>query len=186
MEIRMSPRERALFELIIRRSKGYLEFGSGGSTVLVRQCMKGVIYSVDSAMEWLDFVSNAIGHDPLIYLHAVDLGPTVEWGYPASDAYRDRYPNYYSTIWNFVDVDSIDCVLVDGRFRAACFARAALSVNPDTVMIVHDYRSRPHYHVVETLADVVAEVEDLTLFTLKPDCRSNAEALIGSHGFDPA
>ena len=61
-----------------------------------------------------------------------------------------------------------DVYLIDGRFRVACFCQALLRAGPEARLMIHDYRSRPHYHPIETVAVPVAETEDLTVFTRRP------------------
>jgi len=47
-------------------------------------------------------------------------------------------------------------VLIDGRFRVACFLCTVMHTSPDTVIIFDDYADRPPDHVVE---EVIAPVE---------------------------
>ena len=51
---------------------------------------------------------------------------------------------------------SPDVVLIDGRFRVACFLYALIHTKPGTVIIFDDYADRPEYHVVE---EVISPVE---------------------------
>ncbi|MAO75600.1 MAG: hypothetical protein CL699_04770, partial [Chloroflexi bacterium] len=54
---------------------------------------------------------------------------------------------YTSSIWN--RAEKPDVVLIDGRFRVACFLKSLLHAPPNTVILFDDYINRPHYHVVE-------------------------------------
>jgi len=40
-------------------------------------------------------------------------------------------------------------ILIDGRFRVACFLASLLLAKPGTIILFDDYVNRPHYHVVE-------------------------------------
>jgi len=42
-----------------------------------------------------------------------------------------------------------DLVLIDGRFRVACFLHSLLAAEPGTPILFDDYSNRPHYHLVE-------------------------------------
>ena len=42
-----------------------------------------------------------------------------------------------------------ELVLIDGRFRVACFLFSLINGSPGTKIIFDDYVNRPHYHVVE-------------------------------------
>lgn len=167
MQIRMTEKEADLFRAFVTRSKGYFEFGIGGSTVFAASVVAGPVIAVDSDRTWIDTVTASLvpSAHPRRLLHA-DIGPTGEWGYPASSEHSDRFPLYARAI---LDVsEEIDLCLVDGRFRVACFLQALRHLRGDAVIGIHDYRSRAQYHVVEAFARVVAEAEDLSLFLRRP------------------
>src|SRR4051812_3128434 len=98
MNVAMTRPEAVLFESFLRASRNYLEFGSGGSTVMASQNVKERIVSVNSSREWLDKVAAAVtnlpGKKPELILRHVDIGPTKEWGYPTSAEARSRWPAY--------------------------------------------------------------------------------------------
>ena len=62
-------------------------------------------------------------------------------------------------------------VLVDGRFRVACFLKMLKSMAPQdlnsTQILIHDYE-RPEYHVIEEFAELVGRRGRLALFHPKP------------------
>lgn len=181
----MSAAERALFVETLGHARGYLEFGAGGSTLLAHSIVPGAIYTVDSSRDWLCTVASHIsGRARMKLLHA-DIGPTGAWGFPLSIESHARFPNYHSGVWPEVDADAIDVVLIDGRFRVACLAAAVRHLRRDTLLMIHDYRSRPCYRAVEEIADIVAEQEDLTVFRAKATAASQADSVLGSYAFDP-
>ena len=47
-----------------------------------------------------------------------------------------------------------DVVLIDGRFRVACFLTSLLKSKVGAVIIFDDYSDRNHYHVVEEFVEV--------------------------------
>lgn len=102
-----------------------LEYGSGGSTVLASEIPNKVIYSVESDKEWASYIESYISQSPLTksvpLLHYVDIGPTKKWGHPKDDREWRRYYLYPSSIWRHHAFDNPDLILIDGRFRAACF-----------------------------------------------------------------
>ena len=64
-------------------------------------------------------------------------------------------------------------VLVDGRFRVACFLKMLKSMAPEdlkrTQILIHDYGGQ-EYHVIEEFAELVEVHERLALFHgKKPD-----------------
>jgi hypothetical protein len=82
-------------------------------------------------------------------LHHVDLGPVGEWGRPTSYARRERFGDYFEYIWQ--GERAPDVVLIDGRFRVACFLTSVLRSAPETSLIFDDYVNRPYYHIVEEI-----------------------------------
>ena len=168
MEPHMTDSERSLFESILRRAGSFMEFGAGGSTVLADKLVRGPVYSVESDRDWIAKVrSLAVEGDYERRFIFADIGPTGRWGRPLKGHGEVDYLNYHNNIW--VDIDrSFDAYLIDGRFRVACFCQALLRAGPQARLMIHDYRSRPHYHPIEEVAVPVAETEDLTVFTRRP------------------
>lgn len=201
MDVMMSAREQELFKAFLSRSKGYFEFGIGGSTVLAGRMVDGPVVAVDSDPAWIETASTTLraSAHPRRLVH-VDIGPVGTFGMPASEAHRDRFPLYSAAIRGIAE--PIDLCLVDGRFRVACALQALLALPPDGVLGLHDYRNRPQYHVIEHFARPVAEAETLTFFLPRPETerrslsailkgrpsrmRRRIEALLKTYAFNPA
>ena len=64
-----------------------------------------------------------------------------------------------------------DVYFVDGRFRVACVCAAFLHASKlgrtDVSVLMHDYRERPEYHVVQEFADIVEHSRNKNLVLLK-------------------
>ena len=64
-----------------------------------------------------------------------------------------------------------DVVLIDGRFRIECALKllSAGHINAESVVMIHDYRERAQYHVVEEFFDRIREddTKDLGIFVMK-------------------
>ena len=52
----MTENEQKLFKEYIRNAKIYLEFGSGGSTIVALNSVEGKIYSVESSKDWIETI----------------------------------------------------------------------------------------------------------------------------------
>lgn len=164
LKLRMSKAEANLFSAFVGRSKGYFEFGSGGSTVYAASVVQGPLYSIDSAQDWTDKVKEALEPSEFTrVVRSVDIGPTGAWGKPVSDEDRHLFPSYHEAV-RTVDPKEIDLCFVDGRFRVACFLQALNFLSRDTIFGMHDYRTRNKYHVVERFARPIAEAENITFF----------------------
>ena len=171
MRPHMTEREIELFNSLLGRSEQYLEFGCGGSTYCASQCVRGSIVSVDSSSGWLEKVSAACAaaecpvKPKMVH---VDIGPTGAWGVPTDTGTRSRWPAYYESVWTVSGAYESDLVLVDGRFRVACFVKTLMNCRPDAVIMMHDFASRSHYHAVNQVAREIARMDDLSIFIPLP------------------
>jgi len=66
---------------------------------------------------------------------------------PGLADHRSRFCSYVASPWRHQVKP--DLVLIDGRFRVACFLHSLLNAEPGTRIIFDDYNNRPHYHLVE-------------------------------------
>lgn len=158
-DISRSPHMEAEGLAVLREQlsacRSYLEYGAGGSTVLAAAMGVGSILSVESDSGFLDAVREAARGEPgadAIVAHPVDVGPTADWGNPVDPSCARRWPDYPGSVWQRIasgEVESPDLVLIDGRFRVACFLATAMRARPGTVILFDDYVDREHYHVVE-------------------------------------
>jgi len=167
---RMSKAEVILFEKYVEKSTRYFEFGTGGSTKLVAR--KGIpVFGVESDKFWVDKLYKEVGE--LCKVDYIDIGPTREWGYPVNDTHKEKFSYYSDAINNHAE--GFDFVLIDGRFRVACTLSAIKhtlmtigEVNA-TQIFIHDFWSRPGYHIVLEFLDVIEKSEDAGVFSIKSD-----------------
>jgi hypothetical protein len=177
----MSEEETALFLSFVRNSRHYVEFGTGGSTVLASNHVRHSILSVDSSQTWLDKVGAACGTcQTTPELMLANIGPTGDWGFPTDGSTKSCWPDYHSAIWKYEQSSDADLYLVDGRFRVACFAQIVLHCKPTAIIGFHDFSSRPDYHCVREIAQEIATTGDLSFFLPLPR-RDAAEAILQSH-----
>jgi hypothetical protein len=139
----------------LSESSCFMEYGAGGSTVLAGELGVSTVYSVESDRGFLDAVKGAVAETasgPTLIDHYVDIGPTAEWGNPKDSSKAANWPLYASSIWcRILEGGSAqpDLVLIDGRFRVACFLATLHFSKPGTTILFDDYHDRPNYHVVE-------------------------------------
>ncbi|GAB5536881.1 MAG: hypothetical protein Rubg2KO_31300 [Rubricoccaceae bacterium] len=167
----------ALFTSCVSDADVYGEYGCGKSTVWVSRHADCDMVSVDTSREWIGRVQSMLGSSSrqrrLVH---VDLGEIGRWGTPVSYAQRHRIIEYVSAPWSD-ESRKPDVVLIDGRFRIACFLYSLLHSSPGCVIIIDDYSDRPHYHVVEEFCAVSRRVGRQVMF-VTPDSinRSDIEA----------
>jgi hypothetical protein len=177
----MSPEEKALFDKRVKNSRYYLEFGMGGSTFRVLQKSEAKVYAIDSSTEWISLmreyrqIRNMEKKGRLSLFH-VDIGPTRVWGRPINEDHKEKFPDYSSQIFNLIDKNKVDTVLIDGRFRVACALKTILECyqNENLQIIIHDFWNREEYHVVLKYLDSIAKADSLGVFNIKSDIDLNA------------
>jgi hypothetical protein len=166
----MSVAETACLLRFLTPSQRYLEFGSGGSTVLAARIGVPRLYSVESDRLWAEAVSNtSLIKDRVeagnYRIRRVDTGETKEWGFPAKDSEAIKWSDYSLSIWAELTYVP-DFVLVDGRFRVSCALQSIARCADDTVIAIHDFE-RDHYQVILRHVEVVERVERLIVLRRK-------------------
>ncbi len=173
------------------RARHYLEYGVGGSTLLAAQSSLQSIKAIDSHRDWIEKVNASIlsaSHTGDIRLILVELGKTSDWGYPADESMIKSWPLYYTTPWTtYTEQDiSPDLILIDGRFRVACFLHSLLQCKPGTRILWDDYRDRVEYHAIEQVLRPIGLVDDMAIFSVSADFnRALALRVLFEHLFNP-
>lgn len=171
----MTAAEEACLRRHLSMARYYLEFGAGGSTLAAVEAGVPRIASVESDPRWLARLRADPGiadaeQAGRLLLHHGDIGPAIgRFGRPGSDEHRDRWPNYYTTIWNHVAGELLDLVLIDGRFRVASALSTLIRCRADTLLMIHDLWNRPAYHPLLPYLDWVESVDSLGVFRPR-DC----------------
>lgn len=151
------------------RAGTILEYGGGGSTMIAagQGCRTFV---VESDKVWAESLRAALtrdGHSGVDVVYA-DIGATVAWGRPKDGSGFARYHRYALSVWDAPDFVAPDVVLIDGRFRRACFAATVLRATRPVTVLFDDYTDRPNYHDVERLFPVVQTVGRMAVFHVTP------------------
>ena len=170
-ELTFSPEIIDFLEAQYSRAEGILEYGSGGSSVLGLS-LKKQLAAVESDQEWLnrlkeylvslDLISNFRG----IYS---DIGPTKEWGHPLKSGKNfQKFPSYALLPWQTMNY-APDTILIDGRFRVACFIASATMTKRPVTILFDDYLDRPQYHVIEEVFAKEYSVGRMGIFNVQPN-----------------
>lgn len=148
-----------------------VEFGCGGSTLLLLEELAGPLVSVDTDPQWL----SRLGTEPACAkaaaagrwrgLHA-DLGPVGSWGWPSDSRRFADGPLYWNAPWLLCPAPRF--VLVDGRFRVACAMVALGRLAPEGVVAVHDFWGREYYRPLLEFGDLVGTAGSLVLLARRP------------------
>lgn len=174
--IKMSTKEKRLFDQTLKNSEAYLEFGSGGSTIRALIKAQGIVISTESSQEWMQVMRSYYSirqkekSGRLIFFHA-DIGKTGAHGKPINDKNREKYPDYSAGIFKTLhpeQISQIDTILVDGRFRVACVLKTIMEChsNKRLIILVHDFH-REKYHVILKYLNVKERADSLCSFEIK-------------------
>jgi hypothetical protein len=151
----------------------YLEYGTGGTTLLAARQQVPKIIAVESDQNWMFALRHRLAAqglaDAVTMLH-VDVGPTGDWGFPIDDSGWRNYHRY--ALWPWVDLGQSvtpDLVLIDGRFRPACLLATAIHAPAGTRVLFDDYYDRPYYFFVERALKPVARHDRMAEFVVPED-----------------
>lgn len=162
----------------------YLEFGSGGSTVVVAKL--GVPFTVvESDRQFLSAVRRKVDSGPnrpgRRFLFS-NIGMTTDWGCPLFDDTTPmriaKWRRYPFAPWPMSPLP--DLILIDGRFRVACALVTIKNLYDklDFEILVDDYVDRPHYHAIERFAQLHATHGRMAVFKQKTIAMDELDAAI--------
>jgi hypothetical protein len=163
IQSRMTDNEIKTLKDYLLSSRHYIEYGVGGSTLLAAECKNILsINSVDSDKDWCDFIKNHRSDSRMNIIH-VNIGKTKQWGYPKDESDKHLWIRYPLSI-DQQSLNNANLALIDGRFRVACALFCAKSMKPGSIIMVHDYKQRPHYHILQNELTLIKMVDSMAIF----------------------
>ena len=170
MEPWLLENDKKMFYNMLDNINIYFEYGSGGSTyqASIRNNIKH-IYSVESDLKWHNKMKNKINNENITYIfNEMDTLPNT-WGHPGKNSTDIQKKNYSEHIKNLSkhDQNSIDLVLIDGRFRVACCLKCYDIIKNECVIAFDDFLDRPQYHIVLDYFDITKTATDGRMVILK-------------------
>ena len=150
-----------IFKENIINASVYGEYGCGTSTIYASNNSSAEIISVDTSEEWVNKVRSEIRQENRLKIKFMNVGRISEWGYPISYSKRKEFIKYIEFIWEQSKLP--DLILIDGRFRVACFLYSLMKAKKRTRIIFDDY-NRQEYHVVEEYIKPINIEKDQALF----------------------
>lgn len=178
-----SSRKKEVFRRLLDQSKGYFEYGCGGSTAIANGISTLLrITSVETDYEWAKKVHEVC---PAVNVVWVDIGPTKEFGQPTDESLRLAWPRV-PEVWLMAE-QPYDLVLIDGRFRVACAALICLFPKQVKRICFDDFTNRPQYHAILPFIDVLETVDNMIVCQPKASFdRAACQTLYDTYKYDPA
>lgn len=168
----MEPEGLKFFQDQLQRSSCYLEYGCGGSTLYaINDAQVKTILSIDTDLNWIQRIRSYIPPDSSVYIEHLNLGEVADWGFPQTiNNYKD-FHLYTSLPWSRATELKVvpDTILIDGRFRVACFLYSLLAARIGTMIIFDDYFDRPEYFIVEEFCEVTEKAGRMAGFIIKKE-----------------
>lgn len=163
--------EAALVRAEYEKADVILEYGSGGSSFVALESGAKKLFTVESDRSWALTI-----HDCLLAAHPhadftvqyVDIGATKAWGKPTNSESYEQYTRYPSSVWDLMQFEQPEVVLVDGRFRVACFLTTLFRTKSPVTLLFDDYTGRPFYHWIERYAQPTQIAGRMARFEIKP------------------
>eukprot|EP01025_Chloroclados_australasicus_P064944 TRINITY_DN876_c0_g4_i1.p2 TRINITY_DN876_c0_g4~~TRINITY_DN876_c0_g4_i1.p2 ORF type:complete len:228 (+),score=20.80 TRINITY_DN876_c0_g4_i1:94-777(+) len=163
----MSKQEQDLLMSYLKDDSDLLEVGSGYSTLWYSQFVRSYV-SIEHDLEWYTKILQKINEIPGKRNITYHSAP-VEWDLKNGDGTEEAFAVYLNKIDEVSHGRLWDVVLDDGRARVPVAQRVLKYLKPDSIVIIHDFWKRKHYHDVLQWYDVVATVHiGQTIVILKP------------------
>ena len=101
------------------------------------------------------------------------------WGYPGAKSTPTDWIKYSNVICDLDKAvsNSIDLILIDGRFRVACCLKCFEHMNDTCYIAFDDFLDRSYYHIVLNYYDIVEKHTRLVILKKKA-CDKPAKELI--------
>lgn len=195
--LHMDPDDSHMFRKYLAQARSYFEYGSGGSTLAAAtQPNIKYIWSVENDRIWynklsaeisqLDITTDKKTNIKLIY-HDMPIMAN-NWGRPSNtvtDEQQSSYSTYLSNL-SSEELQQLDLVLIDGRYRVACALKAFDAISPQCLIAFDDFFPRKYYHIVLDFYDIVEQTKDnkQAILKKKPDASSPSPQLIAKYEHD--
>ena len=141
----------------------YFETGSGCSSIIAKYFAKKT-YAVEGCKTFYELgLKNGL-KDVLIFK---DLKPDSPiWSHPGKKSKLKDWKKYFQA---YKAEYNADVILIDGRFKVATAMDIFDKIRNDTIVLLHEYNSRPVYFVIEEYYQYIYHWDSLYAFVKKPE-----------------
>lgn len=157
MEMFVSSKEKVFFEELLKPDFTVLEYGSGGSTILLQNKVKK-LYSIEHQPSWYDKVKSLLNNNTELYL----VQPNKHYIEGGHDGTYEEFQDYVNKGLEF---GPYDLVFVDGRARVSCCRIIKAKLKKTGIVVIHDFE-RNEYKSVLNEFNLIKSLERMAV--LKP------------------
>lgn len=173
--------DKKLYYKYLNKCEVYFEYGSGGSTYQA-SIRKNIVklYSVESDKNWYDKVSKNINNQNFTYIYNEMHAKPNNLGKPGPKATNEQKMNYSNHLIKLPqeEIDKIDLILIDGRFRVACCLKSLNYISDDCLIVFDDFLNRKFYHVVLDYCDIIDKGKRMVVLKKKKNMNEIPTELI--------
>lgn len=138
-----SSEELIAFLSFLTKDTIFFETGSGCSSVMAKYYSKKS-YAIEGCKE---FYKRHIEYGLKNNLIFKDLKPDKPtWSYPGVNSNIKDWKNYFQS---YKKEYNADVIFIDGRFKIATAMDIFNKIRDDAIVLIHEYKSRPSYFILE-------------------------------------
>ena len=169
-EIKCKPHlrkeELMAFLSLLTKDTIFFETGSGCSSIIAKYYAKKT-YAVEGCAKFYEFgIKNGL-KDIILFN---DLKPdNPKWSYPGKKSDINDWKKYFQAYKKEYDADII---LIDGRFKIATAMDMFNKIRDDTIILLHEYYSRPSYFIIENYYNYIYHWGSLYAFVKKKNIKN--------------
>ena len=160
-----SLEELIAFMSFLTKDTIFFETGSGCSSIIANYYAKKVI-SIEGSKIWYEKGIKKGLSNSLIFK---DLkSDDNNWSVPGKNSKIKDWKNYFQS---YKKEYNADVIFIDGRFKVATAMDVFNKIKDDTIILIHEYKSRPSYFVLEEYYNYVYHWNTLYALTKKKEIK---------------
>ena len=160
-----STEELLAFMSFLTEDTIYFETGTGCSSIIAKYYAKKT-YSIEGSKFWYEKgIKNGLNNSLIFKDLKTDNN---QWSVPGSRSNLDDWKNYFQSYQKHYNADVL---FIDGRFKIATAMDVFNKINDDTVILIHEYKSRPIYFILEEYYNYIYHWNTIYAFMKKKEIK---------------
>lgn len=138
-----SNEELIAFISFLTKDNIFFETGSGCSSIIAKYYAKKTI-SIEGSKTWYEEgIKNGLKNSMIFKNLKTD---NQNWSIPGNKSNLEDWKNYFQS---YKEEYNADIIFLDGRFKVATAMDIFNKIKDDTIILIHEYKSRPSYFILE-------------------------------------